>query len=331
VKKILTAACAATVTVLMAGCSHEGKEPAAAAPSEKKAEAESRVKHGANGEVIITLDAETQKVMGLQTAPLATRQLEPEVKGYGRVLDPAPLSTLTAEVASARTTALASQKELERLKVLAGQNNASARALETAEAAAQRDTALAESAWQRLLAAWGKGVVDRADLPAFVQSLAAGETALVQINLPPGDALQSPPATARLVTLAENGAPIAAQLVGPAPAVDPQMQGQGFLFLVKPAQPRFAPGAAVTALLPLPGDAQSGVSVPRDAVLRFNGATWVYLQTGEDKFQKVEVALERPMESGWFVHEGLKAGDKVVTVGAQQLLSEELKGQGGGE
>jgi len=45
----------------------------------------------------------------------------------------------------------------------------------------------------------------------------------------------------------------------------------------------------------------------------------------------VEVALDRPLEDGWFVGSGLKADAKVVTPGAQQLLSEELKGQGGEE
>jgi hypothetical protein len=71
--------------------------------------------------------------------------------------------------------------------------------------------------------------------------------------------------------------------------------------------------------------------VPHNAVLRFNGATWIYLQTGGDKFQREEVALETPVEGGWFVREGLKPQQKVVTVGAQQLLSEELKGQIGGD
>ena len=57
-----------------------------------------------------------------------------------------------------------------------------------------------------------------------------------------------------------------------------------------------------------------------------NGATWIYLQTSEEKFQRTELALERPVEAGWFVRQGLKPEEKVVTAGAQQLLSEELKG-----
>ncbi|MCX6905594.1 MAG: hypothetical protein NTW03_19370, partial [Verrucomicrobia bacterium] len=74
---------------------------------------------------------------------------------------------------------------------------------------------------------------------------------------------------------------------------------------------------------------ESGVTVPREALLRHAGEVFVYLQTGDEIFVRQEVELERPTESGWFVREGLKPQDKVVTVGAQQLLSEELKGQGG--
>jgi multidrug efflux pump subunit AcrA (membrane-fusion protein) len=120
---------------------------------------------------------------------------------------------------------------------------------------------------------------------------------------------------------------IAAELVGLAPIADPQMQGRGFLFLVSPNTLPLVPGASVTGFLSLPGQPRSGVLLPRNAVVRFNGATWVYLQTSEETFQRNEVTLEVPLENGWFVSTGLKPQDKVVVVGGQQLLSEELKGQ----
>ena len=326
-KRILILSFVVTTAALMAGCSPQSKEQPAGAPPEKPAEAESRVKRGANGEVVVTLDAETQKIMGLQTAPLAAASLSPETKGYGRVLDPAPLSSLVAELVSARATAEASQKELERLKVLTVQNNASVRSVQAAEAAGLRDQAAAELARQHLLAAWGKAIADRADLLALVQSLASAELALVRIDLPAGEILKAPPVGARLLALADESSLAVAEYVGQAPVVDAQMQGQGFLFLVKPSQSRFVPGAAVTGFLQLSGETQTGVVVPRNAVLRFNGTTWVYLQTGGETFQRAEVGLERPLEKGWFVRQGFKTGDKVVVVGAQQLLSEELKGQ----
>jgi hypothetical protein len=305
-------------------------EPAAAgAATEKKSEPESRVKKGPNGETIITLDAATQKVMGLQTAALEKAQLNPELKGYGRVLDISPLASLVAELTTAQAANEVSQAELKRLKTLVAQNNASERALQAAEAAAVRDQTQVESARLRLLASWGSGISDRKDLPAFVQSLGSLASALVELDVPAGQLLTATPTGARLLTLNAQANPLPAQLIGPAAMVDPQLQGRGFLLLVSPNPSRLAPGAAVSGFLTLPGEPQSGVAVPRNAVVRFNGTTWVYLQTGEETFQRTEVKLDSPLSEGWFVREGLKPQDKVVTVGTQQMLSEELKGQAG--
>jgi len=312
---------------LLSSCS-KPDQPGAAPASEKAAEVESRVKHGANGEVILTLDAATQKAMGLEVGALSAAQVSPEVKGYGHVLDVSPLATLLADLATAQAASEASEAEFKRLKTLAAQNNASDRALQAAEAAAARDRAQANSTRLKLLANWGSAIAARQDLPAFVHSLGSLATALIELDLPAGDSIEATPTGARLLTLANPGKTIEAQFIGPAPMVDAQMQGRGFLFLVDPNTSKLAPGAAVSGLLTLPGEAQSGVTVPREAIIRYNGATWVYRQTGNETFERLEVTLDRPLENGWFVREGLKPGDKLVTAGAQQMLSEELKGSG---
>ena len=305
------------------------KSPAEPAAAQKKNEPESRVKKGPNGETIITLDAATQKLMGLQIATLARAELNPELKAYGRVLDISPLAALVAELTTAQAANEASQAELKRLKTLVVQNNASERALQAAEATAVRDETQVQSARLRLLAAWGNGISDRNDLQAFVQSLGSLTSALVELDVPAGQPLTATPTGARLLTLSEQASPPPAQLLGPAPMVDAQLQGHGFFLLVSPNTSRLGPGTAVTGFLSLPGEPQSGVALPRSAVVRFNGASWVYLQTGEETFQRTEVKLDSPLSEGWFVREGLKPQDKVVTVGTQQMLSEELKGQAG--
>lgn len=301
------------------------KERAAEAEREKPVAAESKVTRTATGETVVTVDQETQKRLALEMAPLTSAQLSPEIKGYGRVLDPTPLATLAADLAAARATAGASQKEWERLKVLVVRQNASARAVQAAEAAAQRDHALAEAARQHLLAAWGKAIAERADLPSFVQSLSARETALVRIDLLAGERLNNAPLGARLFPLSDENNPLEAEFLGASPTVDAQTQGQGFLFLAKSGPLGLAPGAAVLGYLKLPEKTQSGVLVPRNAIVRFNGRPWIYVQTGAETFARHGIFEGQPLGDGWFMADGLKPGERVVVRGAQMLLSEEQK------
>jgi len=316
-----------TVTALIAlsaiiSCSKAPEQPAAK-PAEKAEE--SRIQKGTNGEVTITLDSKTQELMGLRTEPLAAAELKPEAKAYGRVVDPSPMASIVADLTSAKASSDASQAELSRLKTLAAQNNASERALQAAQATATRDQSQFEATKLRLVSAWGTAIANRESLPELIKSLGSLESALVQVSVPATESLNSTPNGAQLMTLAESNAPIPATILGPAPAVDPQTQGRGFLLLVSPNPAHLAPGAAVTAFLALPGESQSGVVVPADAIVRFNGSKWAYLQIADDKFERTKLELERPISNGWFASKGLKPEQKVVTVGAQELLSEEIK------
>jgi hypothetical protein len=304
------------------------EKDAAPGKEEKSAEAPSRVKRGPNGEVIVTLDAATQQVMGLETTALGSAQLSPEVKGYGRVLDISSLATLVSDLSTAQAANDASQAELERLKTLAAQSNASTRALQAAKAAAAHDQAQVDSTRLRLLANWGSAVAERQDLAAFVHALSSLSNALVELDVPVGQALTNLPTEARVVSFSHENAPVAAQYLGPVPAVDPQMQARGFLFLISPNRLHLTPGTAITGFLILPGEPVQGVLLPRSAVVRFNGTAWVYVQTAAETFRRTEVSLAHSLEKGWFVQGSLNLQDKVVTVGAQQLLSEERKGQG---
>jgi hypothetical protein len=181
----------------------------------------------------------------------------------------------------------------------------------------------------RLVLGWGKGVASQADLPAFVQSLVSQQAALVRVDVPLGERLTAPPTGGRVAPLGAPENLAEAQYLGPAPSADPQTQSLGHLFLTKVDPP--PPGTAVLAWLTIPGPSQSGVILPRSALLRHESRTFVYLQIAEDTFERKAVTLGRPAGDGWFVGEGLQPQDKAVVVGAQQLLSEELKGQGGGE
>ena len=298
------------------------------AEARKEAKEEESHVRRTDGQVFVRLDREGQQHAGLKTAPLEVATLEPEVKAYGRVLDPAALSTQMVELANARAALEASTKEFNRLKVLhTPDQNVSTRALEGAEAALIHDRIALDAAQLKLVAAWGKSIATRPDLPAFVQSLASLDTALVRVDVPLGVALRAPPTGARIAAATAPELPVEAQLLGPAVTADPQMQGQGFLFLLGGSSLR--PGAAVVAWLSMAGEEEKGVIVPRSAIVRHEGDAFVYVQSSADVFERQRVQLAHPTENGWFVDEASRAGQLAVVVGAQELLSEELKGQGG--
>lgn len=419
-RPILIAACLA----LAVAC----KPPETDQPAEKKEpEKASPVSHNATGETVLTLDTNAMKRVGIKLEPLTAADFSPQVKGFGRVLDPAPLAAVVselaaahlavensrrelelahkrranelalaratlklseasvqltkaqsdAELAAAQAAFKASSLELERAKTLAKQNNTSERALEAAEAAAAKDNVAvtsskvggtraaqtaelavqkdrlqldladamttravqaAEAAVHRdevaagavrakLGTAYGRMLLDHEKLVEFAQSLVVGQTALVRLDVPAGEPLKEQPTSAHLISPSDAGAVIPAQLLGPSGGTDAQLQGQGFLLLVKSEAARLAPGTLVTGFLRLPGEVEHGVTVPRSAIVRHEGEAFIYVATKEGEFTKKEIELEHAAPGGWFVHEGLKAGEKVVVSGAQQLLSEESKGK----
>jgi hypothetical protein len=308
---------------IMAACSPSDGEHAAS--RDNTSESERRGKHGTNGDGVVALDVATQKLMGLQVEPLAAKELALETKAYGSVLDPTALSELVADLVSAQATAKAAKEELDRIRTLKEQNNASARALQAAEAAVAREQAAAAAARQKLLAHWGSAITRRSDLEIFVQSLAAGEMSLVQLSLPAGQNLESQPASARLFSV--SGEVVEGEFIGPAATVDPQLQGQGFFFVATNHGVHLKPGAAVTGWLKLSGEPVAGVVVPESAIVRSGEKTWVFLQTAGTNFTRTQVVLNQRIDNqnSWLATEGLKPGDRIVVQGAQSLLSEEQK------
>jgi len=166
------------------------------------------------------------EAIGLKYAAPETIKLAPEIQGFGRVLDPTPLVALVAEIEAVRVAATASEKEFARVQKLHSENaNASAQAVETAEAAMQRDRTQLAAAQAHLLVGWGRALTRQADLAALLRALAAGDAALVRIDVLSGEAPAQPPAVARVGPLANEGELHEVAVLGVAPSADPQAQG----------------------------------------------------------------------------------------------------------
>jgi hypothetical protein len=65
------------------------------------------------------------------------------------------------------------------------------------------------------------------------------------------------------------------------------------------------------------------VVVPETAAVMSEGKYWCYIEKKPATFQRSEIDTARPVPEGYFVTEGVAAGDKVVTAGAGQLLARE--------
>src|SRR6266478_2902816 len=295
--------------------------------SEKPVTAKSRVTAGTNDEAILTLNRETQQRISLKVERVMPATMTPELKAYGRVLDPAPLAALSLELVSAQVTLAASEKEFARLKLLNEQKSASDRAYETADVTARRDRINVEATRTRLVSTWGTAVADRSDLSELAYLLTSRESALVRVELPAGEKLATNPEGARIFAASDEARSVPAELLGRAPAVDPQTQGQGFVLLLRTNSLGLAPGAAVSGYLRDAGALVAGFAVPDSAVVRQAGHGWVYVQTSDETFTRRQITLDHRTEDGWFVKSGLAANELIVVNGAQTLLSEEQKYQ----
>lgn len=281
----------------------------------------------------VELDREKMAALGLEVKELAPMELGPRRAAWGRVLDPTPLVALAGELQTAEAALAASRAEYERSqKLLAGGENTSRKAAETAEAQFRADESKAAGLRRSATLQWGPRFVTLAPAARgeLIDRLVAGQSALVRVEVLPGDFVSDSPKLARVTVAGRPDEVLVTKDVTAAPDVDAKTQAQGFLLRVEQASFPLPPGLAVTAWLELPGEPRAGFAVPRAALLRHEGAAWVYAQEEEGRFERVAVALDTPLEggAGWFVPAAggeLKAGEKVVTQGAASLLGAELK------
>ena len=286
----------------------------------------------------VTLEKEKWQALDIDKGEPEKTELKPQRIAFGRVLDPTPLVTLDGELAAAEAALAASRAEHERtLNLFKNGENLARKTLETAEAQFRADEIKADGLRRSALLEWGAAIaaLDAAQRREFVEQLVRGEVSLVRVDILPGDALAEQPKSARLLVLGREQQPVETTNITPAADVDAKTQAQGFILRVDKAPFPLRPGMALTAWLELPEKPRAGFAIPRSAVLRHDGRAWVYVQEEEEKFVRKPVTLDTPLDGdkGWFVAEGggIKADDLLVTTGAQSLLSEELKAQGGGE
>jgi len=280
-----------------------------------------------NGEPTVTLDQATQQKTGLVTTPVSGTQQTEELQLFGNVVDVQELAALENQLATARAQgdqarakASFDGAELARLRALNADNkNVSDRAVQESAASVAADDAAVASAAVSMQAAlstamqrFGAVVANAlAWRSVLYQNLISLRQVLVQVVMPPGT---TPPRT--LSVIAPDGNAVQATLLSVAPRVDPKLQGTSYFYV--------APGGKLSAGMNVTAHfagthAVAGVGVPNDAVVSFQGKSWVYVKRDPTHFVRREI-------SGLFVT-NIPPGSEVVTTGAQQLLSEEMRAQ----
>jgi hypothetical protein len=169
---------------------------------------------------------------------------------------------------------------------------------------------------------------------------------LVRLDFPPAALADGPPASLELSTArtpdGEQAAGVrrfvVAQIVGPAPQVDPVGQLAGYWYEAVLAADKthpqavghlWRPGLFVKGQFPAPkATEQPAVVVPLSALLYYKGEKIVYVQTAPDEFLKRTVQVLGQAGDKLFLAGGVRPDEEVVYERAQVLLSEGLRGEG---
>ncbi len=287
------------------------------------------------------LSEERQRMAGIAAVTVRLSTLGPENVVQGRIVDISPLLELRtryratlAESRIAETSLALAQKNRDRLAKLSQEAIIATKELIQAESILAAESTKAATARQRVreiretaIHSWGPELFRLAieGDSSLWDALLQRRKVLALVALP---ATLTLPAGARSAYVARNRDrqhAVYAELLAAAPNTDNLVQGETYFFHLDAA--RLRSGMRVDVWIPRQGEASRGVFLPRSAVIWYGGMPWVYVQSGKESFARIALSDYEEYGDGWFARAGLHDGAQVVTVGAQLLFSEEMRGQ----
>lgn len=200
---------------------------------------------------------------------------------------------------------------------------------EEAKAAAAESTAKNIADGMRQI--WGEALTRLAtekNTGALLQNLIDYKEVLIQVILP-FDAPE--PAGNSVLNVSPTASPAhvsKAEFISRAPVSNPTIQGKTYFYHAKATDLRIGMQVNASGIKQNTNQAaKAGVIIPTSAVVWYGGKPWVYRKVGLDKFYRIPVNTDVEVENGWFYKGNVLPGDRLVTSGAQLLLSEEFKYQ----
>jgi hypothetical protein len=289
----------------------------------------------------VFLSTEVQSVSGLETLTLLTVSHHTEFVAYGKAVNILPLLELRhrylltlSEQRGAVARFRQADQSIKRQQYLYREGATSKRNLQSQQAQWQTDKAQvdvtdvqgkaivdeARLLWGKKLTDWALSI-DSELLDAFL----SGRKALLQVTLPADKQLAKDIKSIDVEASGKRSAAIKAELVSAALQTDTVMQGESYFFQADGG--RIRAGMRVAAWIPEQGEIQSGVVIPKSALVWHLDQAFVYVKSASEQFSRRNIEKLLPAADGYFVKNGLDAGDQLVITGGQMLLSEEFKGQ----
>ncbi len=286
------------------------------------------------------LDEEVQQALDIKTITLEKKTLSVEIASYGKVLDISPLISFRQQylqteidLSAARAQLNISEQALNRLKKLQRENISSTKKLQQQLRIWQADRARVSaltlkrdglSALQRIQ--WGAELTDwfSQQQSASLKALLIEQAHLFEIRLPENFDLQNPPEKL-VIAPGQKKYSIHIDQAFLSPVVDPLSQTRRYFFIS--ANERLQPNLTFNVWLADKRSQQSGLVIPKSALLWHLGQAFVYAKEDEDEFHSVVIKDYQPNSAGYWVLSGLEEGMEIVVQGGQALLSYEFKAQ----
>jgi hypothetical protein len=311
--------------LLLCACHKAAPPGGEASPPDVKsaagAKAPAAAKPSADEGVSLT-PAQVEK-LGIVTQAAPAADYSEEAAGFGVVVNHETIAQAAAELTTAQATERLSRSAFARAKRLSGTPGAvSADVEETAAQKAEVDAAALTLTTRRLSSMLGMNPPWKdGGQGAILQELAAGKIKLLRVTFPLGTLRGGTPASLRAAHIGGNKPGMAWKMtvVWDAPA-DASVPGRSFFAQLVGSDA--GEGERLQVWAPI-GKPVSGVAIPASAAVMSEGKFWCYVEKKPGTFTRIEIDTARPTSDGYFVTDGVVAGDRVVTAAAGQLLAKE--------
>jgi hypothetical protein len=274
---------------------------------------------------LLGVSPQAQARLGVRTQVLTAHQRSQQVAAFAKVLDPGPLAQLQSDLDTAIAAAAASSAEAARARVLSPGNLAmAAKDAEAAISQARQDQLKVIQLRRQLGLQWGPGLARLSDPRRLqlVKALTEGRAALVQVDTPDSQGQSG----ARTVEIDIGPDTVHAPVIGPSRNAEPRLQSSGLIALVTGKDALlFSVGLTQSARINQP-TSQTGVLLPRAALVRYEGLDWAYVRRAPGQFERRQVQSPTPEKDGDFVAQGFRPGEEVAVQGVAALFAAEQGG-----